>query len=96
MNNTEKLNILHAEKKQCERDIAQLETDHADAVKNARRFEDRECYGDGFREQAAKSVAFYGDRLNAARLRHKQLHLRIEAVKREQTADAALVAAYGY
>lgn len=96
MNTKEKLMLLHAEKKNAEHDIAQLEADHAEAVKNAKRFEDRELYGDGFREQAAKTVAFYGERLNAERLRLKQLRLRIGAVRREQERDVALVAAYGY
>lgn len=96
MNNTDRLMILRAEKRHAEQDVRQLEADHAEAVTNAKRFEDRELYGDGFREQAAKTVSFYGDRLNAARLRVKQLRLRIAAVVREQERDAALVAAYGY
>ena len=96
MNTTDRLVILRAEKKQAERDVRQLEADHAEAVMNARKFDDRELYGDVFREQAAKVVSFYGDRLNAARLRVKQLRLRIEAVMREHEHDAELVAAYGY
>ncbi len=88
--------VLRAEKKNLEADIRSIEADLQQAVQQERVFQDRECYGDNFRRTAAEAVQFYQRSLNDARLRLSYLRGRIEGVRRQQEADAALVAAYGY
>ncbi len=90
------LAVLRAEKKCLEADIRHIEADLTQAVQQERVFQDRECYGDGFRRAAHETVQFYQRSLNDARLRLSHLRNRIDGILRQQKADAALVAAYGY